>query len=170
MTFFGLISCGVCVAFGVFYKYRKYMKLKRFYRNKKWSSIIHDVILQNPHIPTVDDIRRFGYSHYFREFTTEYYYADFYNSISKKDNEKGYVYYDIEGIEFYGFRIERFMKFNNIKPQGLFYKESTDENIHVFYQLNDGYFEFSGDGSDSMSLFQITEEQYLEMKISQKNV
>jgi hypothetical protein len=120
--------------------------------------------MQNPDIPTVSDIRRYGYSDYFKDFSIEYYYANFYSSISRKDNDKGHVYYDIEGREFYGFQIERFMKFNRIKPNELFYKESKEGDMHVFYRLNDDYFEFAGDGSDYMSLFQITEEQYMAMK------
>jgi hypothetical protein len=59
------------------------------------------------------------------------------------------------------------MKFNNIKPHGLFYRKSQRGDMHVFYRLNDDYFEFAGDGSDDMSLFPITEEQYMAMKANE---
>lgn len=146
---------------------KKYLRNRKYYRNKKWRDIIYNIITGENEIPVIET--EFDFQNSRNDLQVNYYYDNGNNSISKRSSkESGEFWYDVRGSEFTGFEIELFMEFNNIEPDEFFYTDSLD---NAYYRLNGKYFEIAsgyGNMGINIGLFEITREQYAKER-SMKN-
>jgi len=166
VVWIGYCLVSILVVYSIVHRNYRVYKLKKKYKNLDYGKILYDVIMQKKDIPVIGE----NYLNRISDTQIEdLYERNGVDCISKRTiKSTGEVYYDIRGTWFCGLNIADFMKYNNIKPEELFYCKNTNGDINTYYILNGKYFELAyGWGDDigpNLALFEITEETYLNVK------